>query len=137
MKAITLTSLILTLATTVANASTLIYSPTNPAFGGAAVNGGWLLNNANAQNQFKDPDSIDDKTPIEEFNDRLQRALLGRMTSVISRSVIGVDGKINPGTFETTDYIIDVIDMGDGQMSITTTDKLTGDTTNIVIDSGL
>ncbi len=121
-----------------ASASSLVYTPKNPSFGGPAAYGTYLLNNANAQNQFKDPDAIrKDKTPIEEFNDRLQRSLLSRITSTISRSIIGIDGAVNPGSFETTDFLIDVTDLGGGQMSITTTDKVTGDQTSIVIETGL
>lgn len=120
------------------SASSLIYKPVNPSFGGASGNGSYLLSNAKAQNQFEDPASKKKNlTPLEEFNQRLQRSLLSRMTSVISRSVIGSNGAVHPGTFETTDFIINISDLGGGKMNITTTDKVTGDETSVVIETGL
>ena len=120
------------------SASSLIYKPDNPSFGGASGNGSYLLSNAKAQNQFEDPASKKKNlTPLEEFNQRLQRSLLSRMTSVISRSVIGSNGAVHPGTFETTDFIINISDLGGGKMNITTTDKVTGDETSVVIETGL
>ncbi len=119
------------------SASSLIYRPVNPSFGGDPGNGSFLLNNAKAQIQFENPDIKNkDLTPLEEFNQRLQRSLLSRMTSVISRSVIGSNGAVHPGTFETTDFIINISDLGDGKMNITTTDKVTGDETSVVIETG-
>ncbi len=124
---------------TMASASELLYQPVNPSFGGNPNYGAYLLNSAKAQNQFDDPDAPSRKelTPTEEFNQRLQRSLLSRMTSIISRSVIGDNGAINPGNFETTDFLISITDLGGGQMNITTTDKVTGDQTSIVIETGL
>ena len=37
-------------------ATELVYTPINPSFGGNPLNGTWLLNNAQAQNDFDDPD---------------------------------------------------------------------------------
>ena len=34
----------------VAQSTELVYTPINPSFGGSALNGSYLLNNANAQN---------------------------------------------------------------------------------------
>ena len=39
-----------------AQATELVYTPVNPAFGGNPLNGTWLLNNAQAQNDYDDPD---------------------------------------------------------------------------------
>lgn len=36
----------------------LVYTPKNPAFGGDPFNYTWLLNSANAQNSFEDPDPL-------------------------------------------------------------------------------
>ncbi len=139
MNRLSLITLLFLFFVSATNASELIYRPVNPSFGGNANNGVYLLNSAKAQNQFDDPDAPSRKelTPMEEFNQRLQRSLLSRMTSIISRSVIGDNGDINPGNFETTDFLISITDLGDGQMNITTTDKVTGDQTSIMIETGL
>ena len=41
-----------------AQATELVYTPVNPAFGGNPLNGTWLLNNAQAQNDYDDPDPV-------------------------------------------------------------------------------
>lgn len=116
-------------------ASDLIYTPTNPSFGGNALNGTVLLNSAQAQNSYKDPSLDDDESGLDDFNDSLQRSLLSRLTSTLSQSMVDEDGNLIPGTLETSDYIIDIVDQGDGTISVTTTEKLTGGSTTFVINS--
>ena len=41
-----------------AQATELVYTPVNPSFGGNPLNGTWLLNNAQAQNDHDDPLSL-------------------------------------------------------------------------------
>jgi len=110
----------------------MLYVPQNPSFGGSVANGGYLLGLANAQKQFEEDD---DKTALEDFNDRLQRSLLSRITSAVTRDVVDIDGNITPGIFETVDYLIEVIDEGDGTMTIVTTDKESGDQTVIQVQN--
>lgn len=117
------------------NSSELIYQPINPSFGGSPSNGSFLLNSANAQKQFED--EVDEDSPLQQFNERLQRSLLSRITRVISDGIIGGDGTINPGTFETIDFTVEVVDLGSGIMNITTVDKETGDRTVVEVDTGL
>lgn len=116
-------------------ASDLIYTPTNPSFGGNPLNGTVLLNSAQAQNTFKDPSLDDDESGLDDFNDSLQRSLLSRLTSTLSQSMVDENGNLIPGTLETSDYIIDIVDQGDGTISVTTTEKLTGGSTTFVINS--
>ncbi len=116
-------------------AGSFVYVPKNPSFGGNALNGTVLLNNAQAQNTFKDPDLDEDSSGLDDFNDSLQRSLLSRLTSTLSQSMVDDEGNLIPGTLETADYIIDIVDQGDGSVSVTTTDKLTGDSTTFVINS--
>lgn len=113
-------------------ASEMFYVPQNPSFGGSVANGGYLLGLANAQKQFEEDD---DKTALEDFNDRLQRSLLSRITSAVTRDVVDIEGNITPGIFETVDYTIEVIDEGGGTMTIVTTDKESGDQTIIQVQN--
>lgn len=121
------------------SASELIYTPVNPSFGGNPLNGSHLLNKANAQNDFTDPNATEreEQSAIDEFNESLQRSILSRITSALSASIVGDDGKIKPGQFETTDFVITVEDLGGDQVRITTTDKLTGDETVFEINTAL
>ncbi|MDX1694965.1 MAG: curli assembly protein CsgF [Ketobacteraceae bacterium] len=115
-------------------ASELIYQPVNPSFGGNALNGSYLLNSANAQNDLKDPD-LDDETGLDDFNDSLQRALLSRLTSTLTGSMVDADGNLVPGILETGDYIIEITDIGDGELRVTTTERATGESTTFIVDS--
>lgn len=121
-----------------AGATELVYQPVNPNFGGNALNGSFLLNSAQAQDTHRDPDTVDVAEPqseLERFNDLLQRSVLSRIASSMSGSLFGADGELVPGTVETADFIIDVVDIGDGMLRITTTDRNSGDTTSFEISS--
>lgn len=118
-------------------ASSLIYMPNNPSFGGNYLNGSVLMNSAQAQNKIKDPAQEEDEelSPLEEFNDRLQRALLNRLTNTLSQTFVDEEGNLIPGQTETTDFIIDIIDLGDGRVQVSTTDRITGEATTFSVES--
>ncbi len=117
-------------------ASSLLYTPVNPSFGGSPLNGNMLLNSAQAQNTIKDPDLEDDEeSALDDFNDRLQRSLLSRLTSSIASNFVDDTGSLIPGQTVTEDFIIDVIDEGDGRVRVTTTDRNTGDSTTFIVES--
>ncbi len=114
-------------------ATELVYTFENPSFGGNPLYGAALLNNAQAQNDKKD--SLTNQTPLEKFNETLQRSILNRLSSSIAGQVIGTHGELIPGSVETTDFIIDIVDTGGGLLMITTTDKATGNSTSFTIDN--
>ena len=117
-------------------ASSLVYTPVNPSFGGSPLNGSILLNSATAQNTIKDPDLGEtEETALDEFNTRLQRSLLSRLTSSIAGNFISDDGSLIPGQTITDDFVIDVVDEGDGSIRVTTTDRNTGDATTFIVAS--
>jgi curli production assembly/transport component CsgF len=118
-------------------ASSLVYTPTNPSFGGNPMNGSILLNSAQAQNTTKDPSIEEDteQTALEEFNERLQRSLLSRLTNAIASTFIDDNGSLIPGQTITDDFVIDVVDQGDGTVRVTTTDIASGDSTTFIVES--
>ena len=73
----------------------------------------------------------------DRFNDLLQRSILSRIASSMSSSLFDTNGELVPGTLETSDFIIDIIDLGDGVLEITTTDKNTGATSSFQISNGM
>jgi curli production assembly/transport component CsgF len=117
-------------------ATELVYQPVNPAFGGSPLNGAVLLNNAQAQNKTKDPDapSLHPKSALQQFNDTLQRSILSQLASAATSKVIGADGLLVPGSVETGDFRISIVDTGDGMLTITTTDKTTGASTSFQVN---
>lgn len=126
-------------------ADELIYEPVNPAFGGDPENGIWLLRSAEIQNKHEDDGgggsrTVSDgatQTELDRLNELLQRSILSRLASAATSSIIGDNNELQPGTIETTDFIIDIVDGGAGNLIVTTTDKATGATTSFEVDSNL
>ncbi|MFF7709957.1 curli assembly protein CsgF [Pseudomonas sp. NPDC007930] len=120
-------------------ASELVYTPVNPSFGGNPLNGPVLLNQANAQNHFTQHSSSGSSassanSALTQFNSMLQSAILSRVSSAVTSSIVGTDGKLIPGTVETTDFTITITNLSAGVLQITTTDKTTGQTTSFQIN---
>lgn len=127
---------LLALLPAAAGASELVYYPTHPAFGGNAINGSTLLGEANAQNTWKDPGAPRPpapKTPLQQFNEKLQNAVLNRIANSVTQSLYDSDGNLQPGSIETTDFTITISDPGDGTLLITTIDKASGAATSFEI----
>lgn len=116
-------------------AGTLVYTPVNPNFGGDPMNGSFLMNEAQAQNHFKDP--IKQQSQLDQFRDTLERSILSRIAMDASGRLFDDKGHLKPGDFDSADFHISVVDLGNGVLRITTTDKSTGATTIFdVTDAG-
>ncbi|MDR3432639.1 MAG: curli production assembly/transport protein CsgF [Rouxiella aceris] len=106
----------------------MVFQFVNPNFGGNPNNGAFLLNEANAQNSYKDPSAynFDSSTPtaLETFSSALQSQLLGSLMGNISQ------GK--PGRMVTQDFIVDVQNT-DGQLVMNVTDRSTGKVSTIQV----
>lgn len=110
-----------------ASAGPLVYYPINPSFGGNPGYGAVLLNEAQAQDQHKAPVAAKSAdATLDAFNKRLETALINRLSSNIISSVVNGSGKITPGTVDTTNFTVAVVEIGNGLVRITTTSKLTG-----------
>ncbi|MFA5487869.1 MAG: curli assembly protein CsgF [Candidimonas sp.] len=122
-----------------ANATELVYYPLNPSFGGSPLNGQVLLNSALATNRHTDPDIDDDRygieqqSPLQSFNDMLERSILSRLASEASANIVDPTGQFKPGRLETGNFTIDVADLGGGTLTVTTIDKLTGGMTTFQV----
>jgi curli production assembly/transport component CsgF len=131
-------------ALTPSTASELVYYPLNPSFGGSPLNGPVLLNAAQAQNKYTDPaadaaaaarSAITAKTPLQQFNDTLERSILNRLASNASAGLMGDGGSLQPGTVETGNFVINIVDLGGGTLRITTTDKVNGTSSSFEVAS--
>jgi curli production assembly/transport component CsgF len=117
-------------------ATEMVYVPINPNFGGSPLNAAGLLNAAQAQNKHKDPESFmgkEKQSALQQFNESLQRSILGRLAAAATANVVGADGKLQPGTVETVDFVIAITDLGGGTLRVTTTDKATGAVTSFEV----
>lgn len=119
-----------------AHASELAYVPNNPSFGGNPLNGPVLLNQAQAQNHFteKSSSSASGQTALTQFNSMLQSAILSRVSSAVTSSIVGANGQLVPGVVETTDFRISITNLQGGLLQIVTTDKNTGQTTQFQVN---
>lgn len=110
-------------------ATELVYMPVNPAHGGNPNNGPIFLSTAQAQNKYKDP-SIKvppELTALQQFNQCMQRSVLSRLSAAAMIDLIGINGKLVPGSIDTGDFRIVIGNLGGGVLHVTTTDKNTGE----------
>lgn len=112
------------------SATELVYTPVNPSFGGSPLNGAWLLGNAQAQNDKKDPDAIDRSSlagtsALDRFTSQLESRLLSDLLSDVK------DGKT--GSITTDDFIVNIINDDLGNLVVNITDRLTGEVSEIII----
>ena len=118
----------ITAASTI-NAGELVYQPINPNFGGNPLNGSYLLGNAQAQNDYKDPDSrsssFSQRSALDRFTDSLESRLLNQLLTDV--------GEGNSGTLVTDDFIVDIVD-DSGNLTVNIEDRVTGERTEIQVD---
>lgn len=123
-------SLLLLGGTYSTSAGELIYTPTNPSFGGNSLNGNYLLGKAQAQNDKKDPNAriSTQRSSLDRFVDSLSSRLLSELLFGIQ------DG--NTGSLVTDDFSVDIVDDGLGGLTVFVTDLESGETTEVSV-SGL
>jgi len=113
-----------------ASATELVYTPVNPSFGGSPLNGAWLLGNAQAQNNKKDPDAIDRSSlagtsALDRFTSQLESRLLADLLNKMDDP--------NGGSLITDDFIVNVVNL-DGNLTVEITDRLTGEVSEISVN---
>ncbi|MGY2259960.1 curli assembly protein CsgF [Pseudomonas sp. SDO55104_S430] len=117
-------------ASALVQATELVYTPVNPSFGGNPLNGTWLLNNAQAQNDYDDPDlksrtAATGTSALERFSAQLQSRLLGQLLDNINNG--------NTGSLSTDAFIVNVVD-DSGSLTIEVTDRATGEVSEIKVN---
>jgi len=120
------------------HATGLVYQPVDPSFGGNPANGQVLLDLANAQNKYTAPSAatagaMSMQTPLEQFNSELQQAILSRVASSATNSIIGANGQLVPGTIQTGNFSITISPVSNGLLQVSTTDTSTGATTTFQV----
>jgi curli production assembly/transport component CsgF len=86
-------------------AGTIIYTPTNPHFGGSPLNGPWLLQEGQAQNDYarqqqqsQQNSSSSSLTPGQIFAQQLKSQLYSSLANKISQAIFGANAAPS-GTF--------------------------------------
>jgi curli production assembly/transport component CsgF len=117
-------------------ASPLIYTPINPTFGGNPDNGAVLMDQATAQNKHQDSNmssATSSTSTLDQFNSELQQAILSRVASSVTSSIVGTDGSLKPGTIDTGNFSINIAQVTGGNLQVTTTDKTSGASTTFLV----
>ncbi|QIZ77151.1 curli assembly protein CsgF [Ferrimonas lipolytica] len=107
------------------SATQITYTPVNPSFGGNALNGTFLLSKAQSQNDHTE--DYEEASFVEQFQDALERNLLYSLTSDIA------NGDFASGTYNTGEYIVQVIDTDPANVVVQITDIATGEMTEIIM----
>ncbi|MCA9472571.1 MAG: curli assembly protein CsgF [Nitrospirales bacterium] len=112
-------------------ASELRHQFINPNFGGNPFNAQPLLNSAVLQNSFEEAETSD-TTVLGDFQSRLDRAILNRLSREVVAEVFGEESDLQAGTFNTGNFEVEISEDVDG-VTIGIVDTLTGDTTQIQV----
>ncbi|NKF50630.1 curli production assembly protein CsgF [Shewanella sp. WXL01] len=105
-------------------ATQLVYTPVNPAFGGNYLNGSYLLANASAQNEHTGGSGYTPPSALDRLASSLQSRL---MSQLFNDAANGGEGYL-----KTDDFEINVVNE-DGSLLVHITDLLTGETTIIEV----
>jgi len=110
----------------------LVYTPTNPSFGGNPFNSAHLLGVANSQNGFEPPEDLEDQqTQSEIFLRQLESRLLSGLASQVSDAIFG-DNPQDQGTIAFDDQVINFT-RGLDSVTLTIDDLALGTTTTIIL----
>ena len=131
LKVLLITAILLS-CTSFTYAGELVHQFVNPNFGGAPFNGAPLLNSATAQNKHKEPE--DEETSAESFKEKLDRAILSRLSRQLVDKSFSESGDIVDGTIETGVNSIK-IDDDSAETQVTIVNNETGETTVVSIPS--
>ncbi|MBP2300935.1 curli assembly protein CsgF [Azospirillum picis] len=116
-------------------AGELVYTPTNPSFGGNPFYSDHLLGIANANNKFEKPSSnsglLTQQDPSKEFERVIQSSLLSRISSQIADQIYGENAR-DSGHFVIGSTTVDFT-KGGGATSVTISDASSGGQTVIQI----
>lgn len=119
-----------------AYAQQFVYRPVNPFFGGDTFNYQFLLQSAQAQNSFSDPNAIDtlddERSDLDRFTENLNSQLLNQISRTLFTQQFGTNGQLQPGTFTFGTLVVEIFDSTEG-LVIDILDTGTGDQTQVII----
>lgn len=114
-----------------AAASDLVYTPVNPSFGGNPFNSAHLLGVANAINDYKDPNAVDNSDPAKQFLRTIQSRLLSTVASQITEAIFGENAN-ESGVIRFGDQEISYV-RGIDSVTLIITNYADGSVTEIVV----
>jgi curli production assembly/transport component CsgF len=112
------------------SATELVFRFVNPSFGGDPMVGNFLLNKADSQKRFAEDEYEED--PLSDFEDGLNRRVLGLIADKIVQDAFGDEGNLSNGTYTIGSYVIS-IDNNGKVIKVAVTDSLSGDSTVVEV----
>ena len=116
-----------------AAASELVYTPTNPTFGGNPLNSSQLTSEASAQKPSAPATPVTQQSTAQEFMQMLQSQLYATLANSVSNAITGANAQA-AGTIKLDSMQVSWNTIG-GQKQITMTDYSTGQVTQISVPS--
>jgi len=115
-------------------AQQLVYRAVNPMFGGDTFNYQFLLQSAQAQNSFTDPQaaSRQEQSELERFSENLNNQLLNQLSRSLFNQQFGADGELTPGTFSFGTLVVEIFETPEG-LVIDILDTSNGDQTQVIL----
>jgi curli production assembly/transport component CsgF len=112
----------------------LVYTPSNPAFGGNPYNYNWMLSSATAQNKLTaDPNASEEKSELEKLGESINRQLLSQISrTLLQQQLEGFGSFDQEGTFTYGTLNIEIYRSGEG-LVINILDTTNGEETQIII----
>ena len=117
------------------SAQDLTYQPYSPTFGGNPFNSNHILGTANAQNDYRDPNSTASNSQADIFARQLQSRLLSALSSQLVDAIFGENPQ-ERGTFSFGGQTISFV-RGLDDVTITIFTEASGETTTIVVPTFL
>jgi curli production assembly/transport component CsgF len=114
-------------------ATELVHRMVNPNFGGNPLNGNFLINQANEQNNTKESvpvaDTAGTKTELQRFTDSLKSSILSGLARATAGNLIGSDGNLVPNsTINVGDFSVSVGDVVSGGVTVSISDGISSTT---------
>jgi curli production assembly/transport component CsgF len=109
-----------------------VYKAVNPAFGGNYLNYSWLLNSANAQNDYSEDTSTDYETedPLADFETTMNRQILSQLSQQLMQNYFGEELRV--GQYNIGSYEIEIAPGANG-LDVVIFDTTTGDRTTVTV----
>lgn len=120
---------------TISIAQDLVYKPINPAFGGDTFNYSWLLNSAESQNKYREPDNNSSNlTALQLFKNNLNNQLLSQVSNSLFQKQFGDKGVV-PGSYTFGSLAVNIYPSNLG-LVVDILDTDTGEKTQVFIPGG-
>jgi curli production assembly/transport component CsgF len=115
-------------------ASTIVYKPVIPSFGGDPNNWYGLLNEADKQNIYhpSTTTTTTTTTPVEQFQKQLQYLILSKLATLIANAAFGQTENAPEGTYNIGNYQIQVQSTGT-EIQVQILDTTSGSSTTVEV----